>query len=143
MKRFLRIVSLILVFSLILAVPAFAAEVGLSRSLFFARTSQYIDVDGKNLEIWFDVTGVEIMDTLGADIVKVQRSADGETWTTVATYDSDDYPEMLRSNTCIHASYLTYTASSGYRYRARVDYYAKKGQNIGGVTQYTSSVSIP
>ena len=46
---------------------------------------------------WYEVTAVKGMDELGASQIRLQRSADGVTWTTVKTYSSNDYSTFSQS----------------------------------------------
>lgn len=86
---------------------------------------------------WYEVTAVKGMDELGASQIRLQRSADGVTWTTVKTYSSNDYSSMICENTGTHGGYATYSnVSSGYYCRARVDHYAKLGNGYGTYTDY-------
>lgn len=142
MKKLTQFLCLVLVFSLIAAVPAFASGATPRASDYFASYSSYIETRSSNsFRVWYEVNAVKGMDELGASEIRVQRSADGVTWTTVKTYTSDNYPSMICEDTGSHDGYVTYSnASSGYYYRARIDYYAKLGNGTGIYIDYTSSV---
>lgn len=142
MKRFLRSVCLLMAVVTLLSTTAFAAESGNARaSDYFAMTSTYIDrYDDDELEIWFDVTAVDRMDVLGVRYIKLQRSTDRTNWTTVKTYDKADYSQMTCTNTAAHADCVTYSGSSGYYYRAYVEFYAKVGNGTGVYSRYTATV---
>lgn len=134
MKRLTRIVCLILIMSMVLAVPAMAAE---RASTFFGSHSCYLwEISDSTFQVWFDVTAVRGMDVLGASKIVVQRSTDRVNWEAVATYyDRYGY------NTSSYGTYVTYSsASSGYYYRAQVTFYAQDGANRGYYTDYTSSI---
>ena len=79
---------------------------------------------------------------MGARTIKVQRSTDKSNWTTVATYEMEDYSNMVASNTSGHESYVTYTYTSGYYYRAYVELYAKNSSGTAGYDTYTSSLDL-
>ena len=142
MKRFVQIIALVLVITILLAVSAGAENVDSKASAYFMSSSTYLDkVSSTTFDACFSVGAYGIMDELGASEIRIQRSADGITWTTVKTYTSDDYPSMICNNTGTHGGYVTYSnASSGYYYRARIDYYAKVGNGTGVYMDYTSSV---
>lgn len=144
MKRLLKCICLLLTFSLLLTVPAMAAEVLDARSSnFFSSSSVYLyKTSSKTFEAWFDVSAVRIMDKLGASKIKIQRSTDNENWTTVKTCTMDNYSNLVCENTAGHAAYVTYTGSSGYYYRAYIELYAKDEVGTGYWNRYTSSIYI-
>lgn len=133
MKRLLQIVCLILIMSMILALPAFAAE---QASHFFMSHSCYLwEISDSEFQVCFDVTAVGQMDVLGVSEIKVQQSSDGSNWTTVATYY--DYYD---TDTSFHSDEISFSdVSSGY-YRAKVTFHAEKDNGTGEYTAYTSSL---
>ena len=145
MKRFVRCTCLLLVLSMMLVFPAFAAETAAPRaSNFFDSSSVYLcNVSGTSFEAWFQVSAVRGMDVIGAKFIKIQRSSDGSNWTTVKTYSMDSYSNLVDYDTGAHASGVSYTGSHGYYYRAYIQLYAKKGVNIGLMDEYTSKIYIP
>ena len=134
MKRLSQLVCMFLVASMLLAIPAQAATRG---SDYFMSHSCYLwEVSDSKFEVCFDVTAVERMDALGASEIKVQRSANGVSWETVATYN--DY---YRYGSSFHSDEIPFTSvKSGYYYRAKVTFYAEKGNGIAEYTLYTSSL---
>ena len=142
MKRFIRIVSVVLVIAALLAVPAQAAETMDQRgSSYFASVCTYLwHVSGTTFEVWFDVTGVRGMDEIGASSIAIQRSTDGQSWSTVKTFSKSSYPSMVDQNTGCHASYVTYTGSTGYYYRAKVTIYAKNSNGSATDVWYTDTL---
>lgn len=144
MKRFTQCASLIMAIVLILAIPVSAAEDTAPRaSNFFAASSTYLwRTSSTTFEVWFDIDAVRIMDKLGACEIKVQKSSDGVNWTTMVTYTDELYPHLMKADTSTHCGYVTYTGTPGYYYRARVTYYAEKGNGSGEVTEYTSSMVL-
>lgn len=141
MKRFTQCVCVILVLAAILTIPAFAAEaIGERASAYFFKYSAYIyRVSSTKFEVWFDITAVDTMDKLGAKEIKVQRSSNGDYWTTMATYDMDDYSQMIDDNTIQHDECVSYNYLSGYQYRAVVVFYAKKSSSYGELTVTTQT----
>ena len=143
MKRFVRCVSVVLVLVMLFSTTAFAAE---SRgSYYFMCSSVYLyrtSPTSNKFEIWFDVTGTHSMQEIGANLIKVQQSSDGENWTTVWTFRRDNYPAMICENTICHAECLTYVAARGYYYRAIIELYAKDSYGEGYVHEYTSPIYI-
>lgn len=145
MKRFLRCTCLVLVMSMLLAVPAFAAGTMDSRaSSYFMRSSVYLcNVSGNSFEAWFDVTGTGTMDLIGAEFIKIQRSSDNSNWTTVKTFSRSSNSSLVDTDTVTHAAGVSYTGSRGYYYRAYVQLYAEKGIGCGYWDRYSASIYIP
>lgn len=134
MKRFTQILCLLLIASMILAVPAMAAE---QASNFFMSHSCYLwEISDSEFQVWFDVIAVDGMDVLGASEIVVQRSTDRVNWESVATYT-----DFYGYNTGEYGACATYSsASSGYYYRAKVTFYAENDTGCGFYTDYTSSI---
>ena len=130
MKRFVRVVCMILVLASVMTMPAYAAEVADSRaSNYFMSSSAYFNViSGSEFEIWFDVTAVGLMDELGASKIELERSSDGVNWSPVKTFYSSNYPQLLDPDdtSFTYSGYVTHTYTSGYYYCATVTLYAKR-----------------
>ena len=141
MKKATRLISLILVFSLILAVPVSAEDPTPRASIFFSSYRAYCTkLSPTSIGISFQVIGVGTMDVLGASQVRLQRSSDGENWTTVKTFDKAIYSSMTDTNTAGHGSTLSSTVQAGYYYRAVVTFYAKNSVGTGYKDYYTAKV---
>lgn len=140
MKRFTQCVCAILILSFVLAVPAAALTVEQRASDYFARFSVFIEeISSTKFEVWFDVTAVQTMDIIGVKQIKVQRSSDEENWTTMKTYNMEDYSQMTRENAAQHDDCVSYSYSSGYYYRAVLVLYAKRGSGYAERTVVTST----
>lgn len=134
MKRFIQLISLLLIVSTFLTISAFAAE---QASDFFGSHSSYLwEVSDSEFQVWFRVTAVEGMDVLGVSEIKVQRSTDKSNWSTVQTYGGQyDY------DTSFYSGHVTYSsAEAGYYYRARVTYYAENSSGTATYIDYTSYI---
>ena len=144
MKRFSRLICILLSVVLMLSAPAAAAEnVEPRASNFFGSSSVYISMKtSTQFKVWFEVTALGIMDKVGASEIKVQKSSDGENWTTMKTYSMDNYSNMICEDTASHASYVTYTGQTGYYYRAKITLYAENSSGVGEWIRYTSSVLL-
>lgn len=144
MRRFSQMMCLVLVFVTILSVSAYAAESPSPRaSNFFGASSVYFwHVSGSSYQIWFDVTAVGTMQKLGCSQIRVQRSKDEVNWSTVKTYDMDDYSQMTATNTTRHSGCVSYTATSGYSYRAIVTLYAKNNSGTGEMDEQTAILDL-
>lgn len=143
MKRFVQIIALVLVITILLAVSAGAENVDSKASAYFMSSSTYLDkVSSTTFDACFSVGAYGIMDELGASSIKIQRSSDGNSWTTMKTYSKANYPQLICENTSSHAAYVTYTGTAGYYYRAKITLYAKQGTGTGEVVHYTTSIRL-
>ena len=141
MKRFVKLMCLVLVFALCLAIPVGAEEIAPYASNYFMSYSTYLSGEtSTSFEVWFSVTALRRMDKLGVEYIDILRSSDGSNWTVVKTYDSDDYPNLMTTNTSSHSGHVTYNnKKSGYQYKAYVQFYAKEGVNSGVLGAYAYS----
>lgn len=145
MKRFTRSICFVLVAVLLMSIPALAAETAEPRaSYFFGSSSTYLcNVSGTSFEAWFEVTGTARMEEIGVNFIKIQRSSDGENWTTMRTFSKEDYPQFLDYNTANHVGGISYTGTRGFYYRAWIQLYAKNSSGWGEMDRYTSYIYIP
>lgn len=140
MKQSIRFFSIVLAIVMTLSSAAFVAEAAEERaSHFFAGYSVYL-WESTN-EAWFEVTAVGIMDKLGASEIEIQRSTDQVNWTTMQTFDMDDYSQMTATGKASYANCVPYTFTNGYYYRGVVTLYAKKGNNVGKSTVVTPTLN--
>lgn len=144
MKRMSRFACMFLAVLMVFAAPAAAAEDAEPRaSSFFGSSDVYISMTtSTQFQVWFEVVALDGMEKIGASEIKVQKSSDGENWTTMKTYSMDDYSNMIDENSGAHASYVTYTGQKGYYYRAKITLYAENSTGIGKWIRYTSSVLL-
>lgn len=146
MRKIVRFVCMILVCSLLLAVPAQAASVVEPRaSAFFSSygTDLY-KTSSTSFQIWFDVVAnVVTMQELGVSEITLYRSANGQNWTSIKTYIMESYPCMVAKNTSSHGGYVSYNfATAGYYYTARITFYAKNSTGIGELDEYTEILKM-
>lgn len=141
MKKFVRFTCVILVFGLLLAVPANAESVAEPKgSAFFSSygTDLY-KTSSTSFEIWFDVTSnAAPMDLLGVSEIALYQSADGQSWSKIKIYTKSAYAFFVDDDATYHGGHVTYDfATPGYYYRARITFYAKKGNNVAETDIYT------
>lgn len=143
MKRFTQIVSLVLVLSLILVNPVCAQENIPWQSNYFGSTLAYLHpTTGTSFRIWIEVEAVRTMDKLGASEIILQRSSNNSTWSDVKTYTKEAYPNLVADDDFTHEAYVTYTGSSGYYYRAKVWFYAERGNGTAEYSYTTESIYV-
>lgn len=146
MKKSVRVLCLILALSLLMVFPAHGeANAEPRASAFFSSYLTFLHkASSTSIEIWFDVTAnAAIMQEIGASMIELYESADGQSWTIVETYEKEDYPSMIDYNTASHTSHVIYSnAISGYYYSACVTYYAKNSTGIGERFIYTETLQM-
>lgn len=145
MKRFLRMICLVLIFATLCSTAAMAAEQPAPRaSYYFAASSAYFwHVSGNQYQIWFDVTSKGIMNELGVSRIVVERSTDLVNWTTVCTYTKNYYPQMTTTaGVSRYTNYVTYYPADGYAYSATVTLYARNSSGYGEADTYTSILDL-
>lgn len=96
-------------------------------------TFMYSAAWGK-MQVYFDVTGVNYMDEIGALSIRIYESTDKETWTWVETYTNGDTPSMLGYNKIYYSSHVDYQGTIGRYYKAYVCIWA--GKDGDGDTRY-------
>lgn len=144
MKRLSRLICMLLAAALLLAVPAAATENPEPRaSNYFMSSDVYLyQTSGNQFQAWFEVSALGIMDKVGASEIKIQESSDDENWTTVKTCTMSGYSNLICENTGAHASYVSYTGTTGKYYRAKITLYAENSNGTGEWTRYTSSIRL-
>lgn len=138
MKRYVKLVCLLLIFAMCLAIPVGAEEITPYASNYFGSFDAYLGAEtSTSFQVWFSITALRKMDKLGVDYIDIERSSDGSNWTVVKTYDSSDYSNLMTTNAYSHAGHVTYTnKQSGYQYRAYIEFYAKEGNGSAGLGAY-------
>lgn len=131
--RGVRIISLLLVITLILPVSVMGAEP--RSSLYLHSYTAYIYPAGwGKVQVWFSVDGTNDMDEIGALEIQLYESKDNETWTWVETYQHVDNPGMLGYNDFSHYGHVEYNGTIGRYYKAYVCVWA--GKDGDGDTRY-------
>ena len=120
-----KVVAIILIVVCVFPVNAMAIEPRASDYLFSYTAYVYPAGWGK-VQVWFDVTGVDDMDEIGALNIQIYESKDNETWTWVDTFHFSDYPDMLGYNSFTHYGHVEYNGTIGRYYKAYVCIWAGK-----------------
>ena len=138
MKRFVRLICLVMVFSILATIPAYAAE-GTSRaSNFYASYRAYVTkISSTKLGVSFYVVGCGQMDVIGASRIRIQQSSDGTNWTTISNYYKETHSNLTRTNSGAYGSTVSCTVAPGYYYRAIIDFYAKNSSGSATYVYYT------
>lgn len=112
-----------------------------------ARSSAYLDgygasitpISGGKIVVTVDVSGVGRMTQIGATTIYIYESKDNKSFSIVATYNYEDYPEMMGSGTQYYEDPVTYSGTPRYYYFASVYCYAANA-NGSDEKNYTTSV---
>lgn len=127
MRKNIALTALVLMFIFSISAVANAAVLS-SEYIQEVLADTTVDSQG-TVNVSFRIYGTNKMDVLGAKTIIVQEQAPGSSqWTAVATYSAENNSNMLKYNTSMHSSSISYSgAKSGYSYRAKVYFYAEKG----------------
>ena len=135
---FVRLIVLLLVFSFIVPVYAQAAEtesVQPRASAYLSSYGAYVYLPGNGqVQVYFDVTGTNYMDELGALSISIYESTDGVNWTFKKTFTHDSTAGMLSYNDDFHTGHVTCNGIVGRYYKAYVCIWG--GKNGQGDTRY-------
>ena len=133
-KRMLfRVIAIILIVVCTFPVQAKAVEPRASDYLFGYSAYVYRAGWGK-IQVWFDVTGTNDMDEIGALEIWIYESRDNENWSWVETFDYADHEGMLAYNDYTHTGHIEYSGTLGRYYKAYVCVWA--GKDGAGDTRY-------
>lgn len=134
----IRFVAMLLIISLVLPATSYASatnELTPRASDYLSSYNTYIyNAALGKIQVYFNVTGVNYMDEIGALTVRIYESKDQETWTWVYTMQHTSQSSMLGYDKVFHADHVDYQGSVGKYYKAYVTIWA--GKNGNGDTRY-------
>lgn len=148
MKKLTKILAVILVLALLSPSVAAAAvdTVQPLSSAYLASYSVYLIISGTTVRSHFRVTGMSVLEEIGAKEIILQESPDGVTWTDVATFSYTDpaYASlMIASGKQVFNSNVPYEDGiEGYYYRAYVTIWGGDGTNGDARYAYTTVKQI-
>lgn len=141
MKRLIRLVCLLLVFTFLVAIPSYAQDQSTFASSYLSSYRAYCTkTSSTTVVVSFQVLGAGTMDEIGANLIKVQYSSDQVNWTTAKTFRKASYSSMVDYDTGMHGAELTATVPSGKYYRAYVEFYAEKDNGFAERYYYTEII---
>lgn len=129
----LRVVAVILVFTCICPVTAFAVEPRASYYLDSYSAYTYPAGSGK-IQVYFSVVGAGDMDEIGALRVAIYESTDNVNWTWIKSFTHDSTSGMLGYDHFYHSGHVDYQGVAGRYYKAYVCVWA--GKDGSGDTRY-------
>lgn len=132
------LIAIVLVLSVVMPVPAFAALPDtvqpLASDYLVSYTSYIGPIGGGKVQVWFRVTGTDYMEDIGTLTIRLYESTDNINWTRVKTFLHEDYSNMLSHNDAHHMSYVEYQGVAGRYYKAYVCIWA--GDETTGDSRY-------
>lgn len=139
-RKIIRIISLIILLTLMLSIQISAAETR-SSPIIVDYGAVISEKTSGDLSITFWISTSEIASKLGASKITLQyRESGTTTWHTAYTYALSNYPELQASNKSFYRTSVSYsTPQSGYEYRAYVSFYASKG-TVSDTKPYTTAI---
>lgn len=125
-----RIICFILLLTLIIPVDVYAT----TENAVTPRASDYLssyntylyNAAWGKIRVYFDVTGVNYMDEIGALSIQLYESSDNKNWSWVKTYTHDTTTGMLGYDKIYHSNYVEYSGTIGRYYKAYVCLWAGK-----------------
>ena len=135
---FLKTMALLLAVLLCLPVGANAAmqETLSTRAIDENESMAWIECRGGGpIYIYFTAVSDTVMDELGALTIEVFESVNNRTWSSVRTYESDDYGFMLAEDTDSHTENIYHSGYPSRYYKAKVTFWGTKN---GSETSYVT-----
>lgn len=128
-----RVTALVLIVLLVCPMAISAVDPRASDYLTSYNAYPYAAGWGK-IQIWFNVTGTDYMEDIGALTIQIYESTDESNWTWVKSFTNDSTPDMLGHDEIVYQSHVEYKGTIGRYYKAYICIYAGDGTN--GDTRY-------
>lgn len=139
-SKFKKIISLILVITILAAIPVYAAAAEARASAYFSSYSAYISTSGSGkIDVNFNVVGTGTMTKIGSSVVQIFK-ADG-TRVASCSFALNAYSYIMGYNTFSHSASVPYAGVSGQRYYAIVTFFAKDSKGSDTLNYTTSTVT--
>lgn len=136
--KLIRLVAMMLALALVLPMGVSAAVVEPVQpcaSYYLDSYNAYIYPAGSGkIQVWFTVTGMDYMDTIGALTIRIYESTDNSNWTWVKSFTHESTAGMLDYNDYYHSGHVDYQGVAGRYYKAYVSIWA--GKDGDGDTRY-------
>ena len=136
--KYIRLMAMLLAIALILPmgiINAKAEGVQPRASYYLDSYNAYIYPAGSGkIQVWFTVSGMDYMDTIGALTIRIYESRDNSNWTWVKSFTHESTAGMLDYDDHYHSGHVDYQGVVGRYYKAYVCIWA--GKDGGGDTRY-------
>lgn len=138
-SAFIKLIAVVLVFSLITPCTASAAATDTIQpyaSNYLTSYSAYVYVTNSGqVQVWFDVMGTGDMDEIGSLKIYLYESSDNKNWSIVKTFLHESTSGMLFEDDYYVSSHVSWSGGSTSKYyKAYVCVWA--GKNGSGDTRY-------
>lgn len=138
-SAFIKLIAVVLVFSLITPCTASAAATDAIQpyaSNYLTSYSAYVYVTNSGqVQVWFDVMGTGDMDEIGSLKIYLYESSDNKNWSIVKTFLHESTSGMLFEDDYYVSSHVSWSGGSTSKYyKAYVCVWA--GKNGSGDTRY-------
>lgn len=142
-KLLVKLVALCLI--LVMAVPTYAGAAVIEPvsplgSHYIASYQAYVyPAGGGEIRVYFSITGVTYMNSIGSQTVQIYESTDNSTWQFVHAFTYYNNPGMLGYGDYYHSGYVTYQGVAGRYYKAFVRFWAGKDGGGDARVDWTSA----
>ena len=141
MKRIKRLLCAVLTLCMLAGMMTTFASASERSSAYLSSYRAFLTAKGNGrVSVTVDVSGTNYMTDIGAEAIYIYESTDNVDFTLVATYEAEDYPDMLGSGSFYYETPIIHRGTAGRYYSAIVDVYA--GNANGGHTRQYHTVSI-
>lgn len=87
--------------------------------------AEMVNLGGGRMDVRFQIDGVQTMEIVGVESVRVYGSVDGQRWTPMQDWDWRDYPFLMAGDTDSHQGQLSVYGTPGRYYKALVIVWVK------------------
>lgn len=130
-----RIVAIILILAMVVPMSVSASEIQPRASYYLDSYNAYVYLPGTGeVRVYFNASGTDYMDELGALTIEIWESTDKINWTWVKSFTHDSTSGMLSYNDDYHSGYVSYNGVAGRYYKAYVCIWG--GKDGKGDTRY-------
>lgn len=123
----LRVIAIILVFIFVIPLNVSAIDAQPRASYYLSAYNAYVYLPGSGeVRVYFNVSGTNYMDEIGALRIELYESTDGTNWAWVDTFNHYSTAGMLSYIDDYHSGYVSYDGVAGRYYKAYVCIWAGK-----------------
>ena len=144
MKRFYRILSLFLAFTLAMAFPASAAVGNTvtpnASSVLLDYSATISATSSSQFKVTFSVQGAQQLDTIGASSITIYASSDGNNWSSIQTVSG--LSGMTATKKTSYSSYVNFDGDGEFYYMAKVTIIGATGSTPETRNVYTGTIHL-
>ena len=141
MKKIKRILCATLAVCMLIGILTTMASATERSSAYLDGYRAFLTAKGSGrVSVTVDVSGTNYMTDIGAETIYIFESTDNVDFTMVATYEAEDYPDMMGSGSFYYETPIIHQGTAGRYYIAVVEVYAAR--NGGSDSREYTTVSI-